>query len=165
MKTKFSLICLLILLCSIATCVNLNGQDLQVRHRESKDSNPFTIKGMDRISDPEFKKMLSQFLFLDEKNDYKQLYNFFSKEYINNLPNIKTANEYAIFMEDSERSEIKYLEISRIQHQNSQYNIDIIYSAMAEGEIIKIKTTYFFIKEDTGWKYNGRDIENYQELK
>jgi hypothetical protein len=162
MKTNFMLIFLLIVLNIIATCVNLNSADNQTKSNIIKDNELFTIKGLDQISDPEFKKALSQYLFLNEKNDYKQLYNFLSKEFLKEyFPNIKNADEYAIRIENiSEVSEFKYLEITKIQYQNNQYKVDIIVSGMAEGEMKKVKTTYFFIKENTGWKYNGRDLNN-----
>jgi hypothetical protein len=163
MKNNFMLIFLLILLNIIATCVSANSDDNHIRSDSIKG---FTVKGMDQISDPEFKKMLSQYLFLDEKFSYKQLYDFYSKEYLKKyFPNIKNADEYALRMENSEVSELKYTGITQVRYQENQYEVDIVFNAMSEGERQLIKTTYFFIKENNEWKYNGLDIKNYKELK
>lgn len=125
------------------------------------------IPGSEVITDKQFKKTLLEYLALDEKLDYVKIYEYKSKNYLKrHFPNIKNAEEYKNDMRNtSERSAPKYLEIINWKKVNdSRYEVELIFEGMGEGELLKIKTRYYFIKENGKWKYDGLDIGNYKVI-
>lgn len=154
MKRK---IFLLLIIYSTFLCVLLNANNL----------HEVKIIGIEKIKDSDFKRDLLKYLTLREQLDYENLYYFLSKSHLKKyFKNIKNANEYSRYMKNnSEVSEIKYLEICTINYEESKYKVELIFESFSEGINARIKTSYFFIKEDGRWKYDTFDKKNYKVVK
>lgn len=121
-------------------------------------SNIREVPGSELITDQEFKKDLLEYLALDEKLDYENIYNYKSKGYLKrHFPNIKNAKEYSDEMKNtSERMPSEYLKIVRWNKLNDgKYGVELVSKTLCEGILTEITEIFYFVNEDGKWKFNG----------
>ena len=124
-----------------------------------------TIVGDNIICDEGFKGEFREILHCMEKLEYKELYNKLSDDYLKKyFPN--TTNSAAYERELKETSEVKVIKFVKVVSfrviAEGEYEVELILSTMSEGEVLTVKTVYYFVKQINGWKFNGFDTEKYE---
>lgn len=127
-----------------------------------------SIKGLQLITDKDFKIRLIEYLDVEEKKDYKKVYNYISQQYLNiNYPNVKNAEEFQKARGDKYMWEvgIKYTEvINFVVINTTNYQVDLKFQYYAEDVEGQGKMRMFFVKEDNLWKYVDEKILEKQIL-
>lgn len=118
------------------------------------------IKGVEIVTDNNFKKDLCQFLWLDLNRDYKKIYYYLSTKYIEKYyKNIKSADEYYKKESRNEVFTLEYIEVTNYKMiDESNCQIDLIRKDGFEGNEFIKEVRYFFIKEKSNWKLNDSDL-------
>ena len=127
-----------------------------IKAAKAMSDDVLKIKGISIISDKNFKRELLQYLSLDVKRDYRNIYKYLSSGYISRYyKSVKNANEF-------ERIEAKggnelvvldYLNINGFKIINKyKYQVDLIRKDGFEGNEYIKKVRYYFINEKNIWK-------------
>lgn len=120
------------------------------------------LKGLDLITDENFKQQMLLILNTIVKRDFKTEYNYLSKSVIkNHCPKVKNADDFIKFMKGisyypdgagfAEFNEVTKFKI--ISKQNYQVGFNI--KNVSEGTLFDDRATYFFVFEDDKWKIDN----------